>query len=181
MKAILLGGLAAGILVAVWYGLAADAAAPPSGSIAALVFVGAGIAASVLAILWGVVRLVRLNQNFRLLVSGQALITFLFLVPRIFASGGAGARQPAGLLLLIPIAVVVLAIVRLIRHADELQKRIVLESFAVAFITTLVAVTLAVFGERYGVLPRLPTATWMLVLVISPGIGYLLAARRYRA
>jgi len=169
--AILGGGLIAGILVAIRNSLTTP-------STAASWVIGIAIAVSLTALVWGVARLVRANQNFRLLVCGQALFSLLLIVPLLI--GPEEAKKSLTALDAVPIAVMVLAVERLVRKGDELQKRIVLQGFAIAFVVTLIALTLASIGEKYTSMPRVPTGLWAAVLVIALGVGYLAAARRYR-
>lgn len=84
------------------------------------------------------------------------------------------------LLPLVPIAFFLVALVRTIQRMDELQKRITLESFAIAFILTLILI-LAVEGlQSAGInYPALRDEVGSFMLFFW-ACAYVFSVRRYR-
>ena len=103
-----------------------------------------------------------------------------------FVSFSVGEKFPkesawrfVGLLPLLPAAVLLWSFVRMFRRADELQRRIVYEALALAFVATLSVTVAGAFLQSAG----LPAFGWIWiagVLVASWTVGLVLASRRYR-
>ena len=95
---------------------------------------------------------------------------------------GTPVRVALALLAVAAFVLFIVQEVRLIRGLDELQRRIQLETLAIAFPTALVLVFALGMLERAGVQIwgfRQLRDIWPLV-VLPYGVGFLIASRRYR-
>ena len=95
-----------------------------------------------------------------------------------FPSGSAWLFVTA-VLPLLPAGVLLWSLTRMFRRADELQRRIVYEALAAAFVATLSVTLAGAFLQSAG----LPTLGWIWiagVLVVSWTLGLVAAGRRYR-
>jgi len=85
---------------------------------------------------------------------------------------------PIVLLSLVPIALVVATIVRMLRRTDELARKVLSEALALAFVATLTTMFAYPFLETLG-LPALRPQTVCAVLVMSFSVGIAIFSRRY--
>ena len=148
-----------------------------AGSTLSLLFaLGAGASAGVMA--WGFARLVRRKDHWAIAQVGPlAFVLLLDLQEKVPA--GSPWRVLAALLPLAPAGILIRSYVHMIRRADELQRRIVYEALAFAYVITLSVVAVGALLERAGV----PKMSWLWiagVLIFSWSIGLLAASRRYR-
>ena len=148
-----------------------------AGSTLSLLFaLGAGASLGVMA--WGFARLVRRKDNWAIAQVGPlAFVLLLDLQEKVPA--GSPWRIVAALLPLAPAAILIRSYVHMIRRADELQRRIVYEALAFAYVITLSIVAVGALLERAGT----PKMSWLWiagVLIFSWSIGLLAASRRYR-
>jgi hypothetical protein len=90
----------------------------------------------------------------------------------------AAAEIALGLLPLAPAALIVWAFFRMLRQADELQRRILHQALAFAFAVTFSAAFAWAFLEGLG-LPRVPAVAWCSLLVISWALGLAIFSKRY--
>jgi hypothetical protein len=113
-------------------------------------------------------------------LSQAALLAFFvfFSVYEKFPRGSAW-RFVTALLPLLPAGVLLWSYIRMFRRADELQRRIVYEALAHAFVATLSVTVAGAFLQSAG----MPTLGWIWiagVLVVSWTVGLVMANRRYR-
>ncbi len=85
---------------------------------------------------------------------------------------------PLAILLLVPAAILIWAFIRSIRRADELQRKILFEALALAFIVQFATAIVYAFLEGLDV-RRPPSILWASLLVISWSVGLAIASRRY--
>jgi hypothetical protein len=129
---------------------------------------------------WRFVRMARRSDDWAL--SQAALLAFFVFFSMYdrskFPRGSAWSFATA-LLPLLPAGVLLWSLTRMFRRADELQRRIVYEALAAAFVATLSVTLAGAFLQSAG----LPTFGWIWiagVLVVSWTIGLVAANRRYR-
>jgi hypothetical protein len=127
---------------------------------------------------WPLVRMARRSDDWAL--SQAALLAFFvfFSVYEKFPRGSAW-RFVTALLPLLPAGVLLWSYIRMFRRADELQRRIVYEALAHAFVATLSVTVAGAFLQSAG----MPTLGWIWiagVLVVSWTVGLVMANRRYR-
>jgi hypothetical protein len=110
----------------------------------------------------------------------MAVYVVVLLVTRTFWGNVTGPMQYVlSLAPLIPVAFAFAAIVRYISHTDELQRRIIVESLALAGgATAMIAVTYG-FLEGYP-LPRPSAWATYTVFMIAWGVSTLILKRRYQ-
>ena len=138
-------------------------------------WIAAGACLALLLFLFA--RILRRDENWTLYLAG-ALATAM-LANWQLASEHAGVAEIAlALLALLPAALVVWAFIRMLRQADELQRRILLQALAFAFTVTFSAAFIWAVLEGIG-LPRAPAIAWCSVLVISWAVGLGIFSRRY--
>ena len=109
-------------------------------------------------------------------------VTLLFIMPPLVER--IDSESPliwfAALIPMIPVALIVISIVRFFRRQDEMNQRIMGESHLIAGMITLFASFAYGFLESYADAPALPIifvlpAFWALLIPIAP-----LVSRRYR-
>lgn len=127
---------------------------------------------------WPFVRMARRSDDWAL--SQAALLAFFvfFSLYEKFPRGSAW-RFVTVLLPLVPAGVLLWSYIRMFRRADELQRRIVYEALAFAFVATLSVTVAGAFLQTAG----LPCLGWIWiagVLVVSWTLGLVAASRRYR-
>ncbi len=86
-------------------------------------------------------------------------------------------------LALLPVAAYVFCLVsflRLIRLADELQRRIHLEALAIAFPSTAVAVFACEYLRKAGFIAQFKPDYVLLIMLALWALGFLIAWRRYQ-
>jgi hypothetical protein len=120
-------------------------------------------------------RIFRRGENWALYL-GATLVASM-LAP--LGSLGSTAGIAMALLSLPPVALVILAFVRMMREADELQRHILHRALAFAF-TVGVSASMAWGVLEAAGLPRLPAVAWCALLVISWAVGLALFSRRYQ-
>ena len=127
---------------------------------------------------WGAFRIWRRDDDAALLEAG--MLGFVFFTG-LYAKVPKGSALAifAALLPLAPAALFAWSAVRLARRADELQRRIAQEALAFGFVVSLFAAVTGAALEAAG-LPRLDWIWMAAVLVVSCGLGFVLANRRYR-
>ena len=74
----------------------------------------------------------------------------------------------------------VAVIVRTIRHLDEFLRRVHLEAIAIAFLLTLLAVSVYEDLQKAHVVGSLNVDAVWIFMAAFYGIGYFIAARHYR-
>jgi hypothetical protein len=137
----------------------------------------AASALAALAVLWQFFRIWRRREDWTLsLAAGLLFIVFYKVVnnrPEISA-----LELPLAVLLLAPAALLIWAFVRSIRRADELQRKILFEALALAFVVQFATAIVYAFLEGLDV-RRPPSILWASLLVISWSVGLAIASRRY--
>ncbi|MDQ2970934.1 MAG: hypothetical protein M3R62_02115 [Acidobacteriota bacterium] len=166
------GGAGFVIFLAWFSRIQREASLAQAAPLAVAVLASAGLMA------WGVVAMIRRGDDWALAQAGTLGVVILF---DIYEKAPAGSpwRVAAAILPLIPAALFVWSNVRMIRRADELQRRIVYEALAFAYIVTLSAALLGAALQSAG----LPRWNWIWiagVLVFSWSLGLVIARRRYR-
>ncbi len=136
---------------------------------------GAAVAGAIVVFVFA--RILRRGENWALYL-GATLVASL-LTPLVSFAGSPAARIVAALILLAPAALVILAFVRMVRQADELQRHILHRALAFAF-TVGVSASLAWAALETAGLPRLSAFAWCGALVISLAVGIAFSARRYQ-
>jgi hypothetical protein len=136
---------------------------------------GAGVAGAVVTALF--VRIFRRGEDWALYL-GATLVASLLTSLSNFA-GASPAGTAMALLPLAPAALVILAFVRMVRRADELQRHILHRALAFAF-TVGVGASMAWGILEAAGLPRLPAVAWCSMLVIAFALGIAIFARRYQ-
>ncbi|HMF09428.1 MAG TPA: hypothetical protein VKJ00_09860 [Thermoanaerobaculia bacterium] len=127
---------------------------------------------------WPFVRMARRSDDWALSQAAMLAFFVFFSLDEKFPKGSAW-RFATVLLTLVPAAVLLWSLIRLFRRADELQRRIVYEALAVAFVATLSVTVTGAFLQSAG----LPTIGWIWIaglLVVSWTVGLVTASRRYR-
>lgn len=79
----------------------------------------------------------------------------------------------------IPIVFAMLAVIRFVRHMDELRRHIHLEAIIIAYLATLILCFSYGFLENVG-LPSFNTMWVGVAMICLWGIGQLLANRKYK-
>jgi hypothetical protein len=127
---------------------------------------------------WPFVRMARRSDDWALSQAAMLAFFVVFNLDEKFPKGSAW-RFATVLLPLLPAGVLLWSYIRMFRRADELQRRIVYEALAIAFVATLSVTLAGAFLQSAGV----PTLGWIWiagVLVVSWTAGLFLASRRYR-
>ena len=127
---------------------------------------------------WPFVRMARRSDDWALSQAAMLAFFVFFNLDEKFPKGSAW-RFAMVLLPLLPAGVLLWSYIRMFRRADELQRRIVYEALAIAFVATLSVTLTGAFLQSAG----LPTFGWIWiagVLVVSWTVGLVLASRRYR-
>lgn len=167
-----LGGAALRLLLSA--AMRARASSPSSA--ATWGFAAAAVVAA-LAVLWQFFRIWRRREDWTLYFAAGLLFILFYRVGRNRPELSA-LELPLAVLLLVPAALLIWAFVRSIRRADELQRRILFEALALAFIVQLAASIVFAFLEGLDV-RRPPSILWASLLVISWSVGLAIASRRY--
>lgn len=122
------------------------------------------------------VRIFRRGENWALYL-GATLVASM-LTSLIGFAGSSAAGVAVALLPLAPAVLVILAFVRMVRQADELQRHILHRALAFAF-TVAVSASMAWGVLEAAGLPRLRAVVWCALLVISFAVGLGIFSRRY--
>lgn len=172
---LLLGATGAPLRVAISAAMRAWTIQPRSAAVWALV---AASLALTLVLLWQLLRIWRRRDSW-VLYLGAALLFILF-----YKTGGnrpelAPLEPPLAILLLMPAGLLVWAFLRQIRRADELERRILFEALAFAFVVQF-AVAIA-YASLEGLVDvgRPPSILWAFLLVLSWAVGLGIFSRRY--
>jgi hypothetical protein len=127
---------------------------------------------------WPFVRMARRSDDWALSQAAMLAFFVFFSLYEKFPKGSVW-RFATDLLPLLPAGVLLWSFIRIFRRADELQRRIVYEALAVAFVATLSVTVAGAFLQGAG----LPPFGWIWiagVLVTSWIVGLVAASRRYR-
>jgi len=127
---------------------------------------------------WPFVRMARRSDYWALSQAAMLAFFVFFSMYEKFPKGSAW-RFVTVLLPLLPAGVLLWSCIRMVRRADELQRRIVYEALAFAFVATLSVTVAGAFLQTAG----LPCLGWIWiagVLVVSWTLGLVAASRRYR-
>ncbi len=109
---------------------------------------------------------------------GAALLCIVFYKAGRNRPELAPIELPLAILLLAPAALLVWAFVRQVRRADELERKILFQALAFAFVIEFSAAIVYALLEGMDV-PRPPSILWASLLVLSWAAGLGLFARRY--
>jgi hypothetical protein len=149
----------------------ADAAGPGLPGLALGAVVAAGF------ILFALARILKRRDDWALYLGGA--IVFLMLAAGDRPGRDTALEVPLAVLPLLPAALVVVAFLRMLRHADELQRRILNEALAFAFAVGFIASFAYAFLEGVG-FPRAHAFWFCSLLAISWAVGIAIFSRRYR-
>jgi hypothetical protein len=149
-----------------------------TGESSLLLPLGLASLAGVAVAAWGTFRIWRRQDDAALMQAGTLGFVSLMSIYQKAPKGSALAVV-AALLPLAPAALFAWSAVRLARQADELQRRIAQEALAFGFVVALFAALTGMALEAAG-LPRLDWAWMAGILLVSCGVGFILANRRYR-
>ena len=171
---LLLGGSGALLRFALSAAMRSWAIPPRSGA-----FWGLALASLALALIvaWQLFRIWRRRDSWALYL-GAALLFIL-----LYKAGNnrpelAVVELPLAILMLLPAGILVWAFLRQVRRADELERRILFEALAFAFVIEFTAATVYAFLEGLDV-PRPPSILWAFLLVMSWAVGLGIFSRRY--
>ena len=153
--------------------LRAHAASP---SAAAWGFTAASALAA-LAVLWQFFRIWRRREDWTLSLAAGLLFLVFYKAGRNRPELSA-FELPLAILLLVPAAILIWTFVRSIRRADELQRKILFEALAIAFVVQFATAIVYAFLEGLDV-RRPPSILWASLLVISWSVGLAIASGRY--
>lgn len=138
----------------------------------------AASALAALAVLWQFFRIWRRREDWTLSLAAGLLFIVFYKAghnrPELSAF-----ELPLAVLLLAPAAILIWAFIRSIRRADELQRKILLEALAIAFVVQFATAIVYAFLEGPDVHRRPPSILWASLLVISWSVGLAIASRRY--
>src|SRR5262249_2183415 len=127
---------------------------------------------------WSAFRIWRRDDDAALMEAGMLGFIFFTGLSEKMAKGSVLAIF-AALLPLAPAALFAWSTVRLPRHAAQLQRRIAREALGFGFVVSLFAALAGSALEAAG-LPRLDWIWMAAILVVSCGLGFGVANRRYR-
>ncbi len=122
-------------------------------------------------------RIIRRDENWTLYLASALAAAMLFRWKET-PERAAAADIVLALLPLAPAALVVWAFFRMLRQADELQRRILHQALAFAFAVTFSAAVVWAFLEGIG-LPRARAFVWCSLLVMSWALGLAIFSKRY--
>jgi hypothetical protein len=136
-----------------------------------------GAVAAAFVILAVFVRIWRRRQDWTFYLVAAFLFLFLY------KSGGnrpelSSLELPLAIFALLPAGLLVWALLKKIRQADELERRILSEALVFAFVVEFSVAIVYAFLEGLG-LRRPPSILWASLLVISWSVGLAISARRY--
>jgi hypothetical protein len=136
---------------------------------------GAVVAAFVILAVF--VRIWRRRQDWTFYLAAAFLFLFLY------KFGGnrpelSSLELPLAIFALLPAGLLVWALLKKIRQADELERRILSEALVFAFVVEFSVAIVYAFLEGLG-LRRPPSILWASLLVISWSVGLAISARRY--
>jgi hypothetical protein len=127
---------------------------------------------------WAVVRMWRRGDDAALMNAGSlGIVVWTGLIDKW--PEGSPLAVGSALLMLAPASLFAWSIFRLARRADELYRRIALEGLAFGAAVSLFAALTGAALESAG-LPRFNWAWMAAILVVSCGVGIVLANRRYQ-
>lgn len=138
---------------------------------------GLGVAAAAVVLVGQFLRLLRSRDHWALYM-GAALLFILFYTLGKYRPELAPIELPLAILCLAPAGILIWALIRQIRQADELERRILYEALAVAFVVQFVAAIVYALLEGMGV-ARPPSILWASLLVMSWSVGLAVSSRRY--
>jgi hypothetical protein len=136
-----------------------------------------GATAALAALAFFFARILRRQEHWTLYLGGALAVAMLYGLEEAVDRGSV-ADVALALLPLLPAGLVVWAFFRMLRQADELQRRILSQALAFAFTVTFAASFTWAFLEGLG-LPRARAILWCALLVISWAIGIGIFSRRY--
>jgi hypothetical protein len=146
------------------------------GSAAAFALALASLAVA-LSLLWQLRRIWRRRDSWALYLGAALLFILLYKTGR-HRPELAALELPLAILLLLPAGLLVWAFVRQVRQADELERRILLQALAFAFVVEFTVAIGYAFLEGLDV-PRPPSILWASLLVMSWAVGLGIFSRRY--
>ena len=150
-------------------------ATQPRGS-ALWALVAASVALTLL-LLWQLLAIWRRRDSWALYL-GAALLCIVFYKAGRYRPELAPIELPLAILLLAPAALLVWAFVRQVRRADELERRILFQALAFAFVVEFSVAIVYAFLEGLDV-PRPPSILWASLLILSWAVGLGIFQRRY--
>ena len=137
----------------------------------------AASALAALAVLWQFFRIWRRREDWTLSLAAGLLFLVFYKAGRNRPEISA-FELPLAILLLVPAAILIWAFLRSIRRADELQRKILFEALALAFVVQFATAMVYAFLEGLDV-RRPPSILWASLLVVSWSVGLAIASRRY--
>ena len=130
-----------------------------------------------LFLVWQLLRIWRRRDSWVLYLGAALLFVLLYKAgnnrPEI-----APIELPLAILMLLPAGLLVWAFVRQVRQADELERRILFQALALAFVVEFAAAIGYAFLEGLDA-PRPPSIMWAALLVMSWAVGLGIFSRRY--
>ncbi|HEY4230804.1 MAG TPA: hypothetical protein VGO79_11570 [Thermoanaerobaculia bacterium] len=138
---------------------------------------GASLALAIL-LLWELRVLWRSRESWALYLGAALLFILLYKIgnnrPEL-----APVELPLAIFLLLPAALLVWAFLRQVRRADELERRILFQALAFAFVVEFTVAIAYALLEGMDV-PRPPSILWASLLVMSWAVGLGIFQRRYQ-
>ena len=130
-----------------------------------------------LSLVWQLLRIWRRRDSWALYLGAALLFVLLYkagnnrpdLVP---------IELPLAILTLLPAGLLIWAFLRQVRQADELERRILFQALALAFVVEFIVAIVYAFLEGLDV-PRPPSILWASLLVLSWAVGLGIFSRRY--
>ncbi|MEO8433057.1 MAG: hypothetical protein ABI592_16255 [Acidobacteriota bacterium] len=135
----------------------------------------AGIVLSIAGLIVGAVLLARERDDRAVFLASGYLAAYSVIAHVLFS----GFLPQVMALALLPGIIMVVSFIRIIRTADELEKKTLSETLSFAFILSSAVLVLYGFAEVFGA-PRPPVIVWTLVLFVSCDVGLRIATKRYR-
>ncbi|HEY2798923.1 MAG TPA: hypothetical protein VGK26_13620 [Thermoanaerobaculia bacterium] len=151
-------------------------AAQPRSAIPVL-WAGTTVLALTLLLLWQL-RVIWKRRDSWALYLGAALLLILFYKAGNNRPELSPVEIPLAILLLLPAGLLVWAFVRQVRQADELERRILLQALAFAFVVEFTVAIAYALLEGMDV-ARPPSILWASLLVMSWAVGLGIFHRRY--
>ena len=128
-------------------------------------------------LLWQLFAIWRRRDSWALYL-GAALMLILFYKTGKYRPELAALELPLAILLMVPAGLLVWAFLWQVRHADELERRILFQALAFAFVVEFSVAIVFAFLEGMDV-PRPPSILWASLLVMSWAVGLGIFQKRY--
>jgi len=171
---LLLGGSGALLRLATSSAMRAWALRPRTAATWGLTLVSLALA---LSIVLQLLRIWRRRDSWALYLGAALLFVLLYKAgnnrPEL-----APIELPLAILMLLPAGLLIWAFVRHVRRADELERRILFQALAFAFVVEFAVAIGYAFLEGFDV-PRPPSILWASLLVMSWAVGLGIFSRRY--